>query len=177
MTLPEFKPFPKMARLSREIIVTEKLDGTNASIHITEEGDILAGSRNRWITPVSDNYGFAAWVRDHRDELLTLGAGTHFGEWWGNGIQRGYSLTEKRFSLFNTSRGDNLPACCHLVPILYQGEFCTVEIDFALRDLSERGSRAAPGFMRAEGLVVFHTAANVGFKKTLQSDDAKGRGK
>ena len=56
---PEFIPFPKIARLSRLAIVTEKIDGTNAQVTITEDGDIFAGSRSRWITPEDDNYGFA----------------------------------------------------------------------------------------------------------------------
>jgi hypothetical protein len=79
-------------------------------------------SRSRWITPDDDNFGFAAWVEANRDELLTLGPGRHFGEWWGSGIQRGYGLPkgEKRFSLFNVSRwGESRPACCHVVPVLY----------------------------------------------------------
>lgn len=68
----DFIPFPKMARLSREIIVTEKLDGTNAQICIGEDGTIRAGSRSRWITPQDDNYGFARWVEAHADELREL---------------------------------------------------------------------------------------------------------
>ena len=102
----DFKEFPKMPRLSREIIVTEKIDGTNAQVAVAEldgysspgavwEGDglaIYAGSRTRWITPEADNFGFAAWVRDNAEELATLGPGNHFGEWWGRGIQRGYGL-------------------------------------------------------------------------------------
>ena len=47
----EFQDFPKMARLSREIIVTEKIDGTNAQICIGENGEFFVGSRTRWITP------------------------------------------------------------------------------------------------------------------------------
>jgi hypothetical protein len=86
----EFTEFPKMARLTREVIVTEKIDGTNAQIFIGEDGTIMAGSRTRWITPQDDNFGFAGWVDAHRDELLTLGPGRHFGEWWGAGIQRRY---------------------------------------------------------------------------------------
>ena len=77
----EFMGFPKMARLSREIIVSEKIDGTNAQVYITEDGTMRAGSRTRWITPEDDNFGFAKWVDAHRDELLTLGPGRHFGEW------------------------------------------------------------------------------------------------
>lgn len=170
--MSEFTPFPKMARLSREVVVTEKIDGTNAQIYITEDGQVLAGSRTRWITPESDNYGFAAWVRDHADELRELGPGSHFGEWWGAGIQRRYGLTEKRFSLFNTVRWSTArPACCGVVPVLYQGPFDTACVDDALADLRMGGSVAAPGFMNPEGVVVFHVAGNVGFKKTLHKDE------
>ena len=38
----EFEGFPKIARLSREIVVTEKIDGTNARVCITEDGRIFA---------------------------------------------------------------------------------------------------------------------------------------
>ena len=106
MNIPEFRPFPKIPRLSREIIITEKIDGTNASITITEDGQFLTGSRNRWITPEDDNFGFSAWAHANKDVLMGLGVGTHFGEWWGHGIQRGYGLPKgrRRFSLFNVGR-------------------------------------------------------------------------
>jgi hypothetical protein len=167
----EFQPFPKIPRLSREIIVTEKLDGTNGQIFIGEDGQFLVGSRNRWITPEQDNHGFARWAHLNREELLTLGAGRHYGEWWGSGIQRTYGLPEKRFSLFNVSRwAEERPACCHVVPTLYRGEFSQAKIDAALAGLRVAGSQAAPGFMRPEGVIVFHVAANSGFKKTLERD-------
>ena len=104
MTVPGFIEFPKIARLARECIVTEKIDGTNGVICITEDGDLFAGSRSQWITPAQDNYGFAKWVEGNKAELLKLGPGYHYGEWWGQGIQRNYSLREKRWSLFNVSR-------------------------------------------------------------------------
>lgn len=189
----EFQEFPKMARLSRDVIVTEKIDGTNAHVFIGEDGTLLAGSRTRWITPADDNFGFAAWVEAHRDELLTLGPGRHFGEWWGAGIQRGYGLKEKRFSLFNATRWaahdqpllsipsqgpraqpkwqERPPACCGVVPVLIQGPFRTDAIDACIQLLRERGSYAAPGFMKPEGVVVFHTAGNVGFKKIIEKDE------
>ena len=188
----EFTEFPKMARLSREIIVTEKLDGTNAQVLITEDGRIVAGSRTRWITPQDDNFGFAAWVEANKEELLKLGVGRHFGEWWGMGIQRKYGMTERKFSLFNVQRWakhgtepkqiptgdpriikmqDVLPACCDLVPVLYRGDFDTNKINECLDNLREFGSYASEGFMKPEGVVVFHTAGNVGFKKTLEKDE------
>ncbi len=168
----DFVGFPKMARLSREVVVTEKLDGTNAQIFIGEDGSFAIGSRNRWITPENDNYGFARWAHEHRDELMQLGPGRHFGEWWGQGIQRAYDLKEKRFSLFNVSRWEHeRPACCDVVPVLYRGNFDTPAIDGATARLRANGSVAAPGFMRPEGVIVYHTAANIGFKKTLEHDE------
>jgi len=168
----EFTPFPKMPRLSREVIVTEKLDGTNAQVCITEDGEIFTGSRTRWITPQDDNYGFAKWVEANREELLQLGPGRHFGEWWGAGIQRRYGLSEKRFSLFNVGRwSDERPTCCHVVPLLYRGDFDTSAIKDALSLLALHGSAAAPGFMDPEGVVVFHVAGNIGFKKTIKKDE------
>ncbi len=56
----EFTAFPKIPRLNREIIVTEKIDGTNAQVVVTEDGEVRAGSRSRWITPEADNFGYAA---------------------------------------------------------------------------------------------------------------------
>lgn len=167
-----FEAFPKMARLSREIIVTEKIDGTNAQIFIGEDGSFMAGSRTRWITPEDDNFGFAAWAQENKAELMRLGAGRHFGEWWGQGIQRKYGMDCKRFSLFNVSRWcDDRPECCGVVPVLYRGLFSQSAIDAALDDLRANGSSAKPGFMTPEGIVVYHVAAGIGFKKTLEKDE------
>ena len=76
----QFKCFPKMPRLTREVVITEKIDGTNAQIYINQEGEFFVGSRTRWITPENDNYGFAKWCLDNKDELMLLGEGRHFGE-------------------------------------------------------------------------------------------------
>jgi hypothetical protein len=190
--MKEFQEFPKIARLSRDVIVTEKIDGTNACLYI-EGREMLVGSRTRWITPESDNYGFARWAQEHKEELLTIGDGLHSGEWWGSGIQRGYNLKEKRLSLFNVSRfcrynevpgillSNNpkdepkyqivLPECVGLVPVLYWGMFDMQAIDAVLKDLALTGSVASKGFMRPEGVVVYHIAGNVGFKKTIEKDE------
>jgi hypothetical protein len=195
----------------RDCVGTEKIDGTNAQVYIVqslapEEGAIahkslgaagdlsmFAGSRTRWITPEADNFGFARWVKEHAEELWGLGPGQHFGEWWGNGIQRGYGLQngDKRFSLFNTARWnpayqarlaghetDGIPACCHVVPIVYEGSFDSFmgHSQDVLEQLVKYGSRAAPGFMKPEGIVVWHEAARQLFKTTLDNDAMpKGR--
>lgn len=189
----DFMGFPKMARLSRDVIITEKIDGTHAQIYIevapfggnlqdalgrftagAVDFYLWAGSRTRWMTPWNDNYGFAQWASEHAPELVKLGPGSHFGEWWGRGIQRGYGLTEKRFSLFQTERWsdpEQRPACCGVVPVLFRGEFDTTSIKSHLEALAVHGSHAAPGFMNPEGIVVWHTAANIGFKKTIHGDE------
>lgn len=177
----EFRPMPKMHRLSRECIITEKIDGTNASVFIPEPADadkyarkVMAASRTRWIEPGNDNYGFAAWVEQNYEELLKLGPGHHFGEWWGKGIQRGYNQIEKKFSLFNTSRWSDpevRPKCCDVVPVLYQGIFDTLQVDTWLEELRVGGSIAAPGYPFPEGVVVYHIAGNFCLKKTLDKND------
>ena len=203
----EFQAFEKISRLNREVIVTEKIDGTNGQVNIRpadgaefEHGyDIQvdiggvphymrAGSRNRWILHfgADDNNGFGRWVYQHAHELAALGPGAHFGEWWGQGIQRNYGLTEKRWSLFNVGRWvrdpgaeerpplaekqQYAPACCHVVPIITQGVGIDLAVERAIYALRHGGSVAAPGFMKPEGVVVFHTHARTLFKVTLERD-------
>jgi hypothetical protein len=151
---------------------------------ILPDDRILVGSRTRWITPQDDNYGFARWVFENEAEIRKLGYGTHFGEWWGQGIQRKYGLTEKRFSLFNVSRwtseynvaGNGSTQCnevplCHVVPILYKGLFNTSIVNDMLVVLLTQGSKAASNFMNPEGVVVFHVSSRTLFKKTLDKHD------
>jgi hypothetical protein len=177
--LTPFEAFDKIPRLRRDCIITEKLDGTNAQVFVPDDDSpLLFGSRNRWITPEADNFGFARWATEHADGLRKLGPGRHFGEWWGAGVGRRYGLVEKRFSLFNTYRwsaeGVVLPPCVSLVPVLYAGAFCDAAVEAALETLRLEGSRAAPGFFEPEGICVFHVAANQLFKVTLGDDGHKG---
>lgn len=213
----EFVGFGKIPRYSREVVVTEKIDGTNGQIYIEHFmlpkdsegrklvfaamrhyenfepmlGDILAtdlnagvtyrilaGSKKRWLTKEADNFGFFAWVYENAIELAKLGPGRHFGEWWGQGIQRNYGLKEKRFSLFNAKKwSDPLvrPACCSVVPVLWHGDFGDLNVPVIMVDLWQRGSMAAPSFIRPEGIVIYHTAGNQLFKKTFENDEG-GKG-
>lgn len=125
----EFQAWPKTSRLMRDIVVSEKIDGTNSAIifekvdeesnacfeHVYDGYDaycVGAQSRNRLIYPPdwagdksADNAGFAQWVRANKEDLFSmLGPGRHFGEWWGHGIQRHYDMSVKMFSLFNTAK-------------------------------------------------------------------------
>lgn len=91
------------------MVITEKLDGTNACIviepdhgqdyystdlrekvsHFTSASGsywFATQSRSRFITPVDDNFGFAKWAYQHAEPLIdVLGPGQHYGEWWGFG--------------------------------------------------------------------------------------------
>ena len=199
----KFVHFPKVPRYSRDIIITEKIDGTNGQIYIEmanvypnglfPEDDklvlfcdnnfrIYAGSRNRWLTLENDNYGFAAWVKENAEELVKLGLGHHFGEWWGKGINRGYGAEDKYFSLFNVQRWteENIPKCCRVVPILYSGPWECYDprvenyesaVYTYLDVLKSNGSFAYPGYMNPEGIIICHTASNYLFKKTFEGDE------
>lgn len=195
----EFVAWPKTPRLLRDIVITEKIDGTNAAIGITPYADVDLGdpaivatvehdgvawavyaqSRTRIITPgkATDNYGFAGWVQQNAGELVELlGEGLHYGEWWGNGIQRRYDQSEKWFSLFNTARfhgfEDRTDLNLRAVPVLYQGPHDTEAITAALTQLRDWGSVAAPGFMKPEGICVYHAASRTISKVTLDKNDA-----
>ena len=170
-----FNAFPKMARYSRLCTITEKIDGTNASIFISDDlTEFRTASRTKWITPQDDNAGFSRWANENMIELKRLGPGHHFGEWWGLGIQRKYGQDRKRFSLFNTFLWSDpavRPACCDVVPVLYEGMFEQTAIEGAIAMLRDNGSAAAPGFMDPEGIIIYHQAAKMYFKKTLVGDE------
>lgn len=193
-----FERFPSLTRFSQGWSITEKIDGTNAQVFIyptfkyddkdytnqvlfTHNGMYLfAGSRSRLITCNNDNAGFARWATENGEMLIeTLDEGRHFGEWWGQGIQRNYGLKEKRFSLFNSLRWkqEDLPEGLYVVPILrgYDNQYLDggpseAAID-ALEALRNYGSAAAPGFMDPEGIVMFHRASGTAFKKTFDYDE------
>lgn len=204
----EFQAWGKTPRLNKEAVYTEKIDGTNACVVIEAvdpavedysdvdfdsdttldvvwpdndnfEFAIGAQSRTRMLTRKEDNFGFAKWVQENSVDLVkVLGVGTHFGEWWGHGIQRGYGLGkgDRRFSLFNTRRWEGqeeeLSRVYGLgyVPVLEKSQFDTETASLLVQGLRRRGSQAAPGFMRPEGVCVFHIAAQTVFKTFLEND-------
>lgn len=89
-------------------------------------------------------------------------------------LQSGYGLKEKRFSLFNTGRwltAEDRPSVVHVVPLLYAGDFTTEAIDEIMDALAYTGSAAAHGFMRPEGIIVYHSATGTLFKRTFENDD------
>lgn len=198
----EFEAWPKIYRKGKGVyVVTEKIDGTNAHVAILDieniskehhkyilgevsvENDgvyslygILAGSRKRYITVEDDNYGFAKWVEENKEELLTMGEGRHYGEWAGEGIQKNpHNLTGKHFFLFNVARwGDhnpNTPECCSVVPIILTGQGIDT-IDDGMKYLLEFGSMIGD-CGEPEGVVAYNTFIKRYQKATFKSPNGK----
>ena len=65
--MSEFKEFQKIPRLYREVIVTEKIDGTNACVVVGEDGSVGAQSRSRIITTMEHD---EAYEEDPRDDAM-----------------------------------------------------------------------------------------------------------
>lgn len=129
----QFQKWPKISRWDSPVVITEKIDGSNAAVviealdedqafpadalaHVVHQWNryaVYAQSRNRFLDLGSDNFGFAGWVDEWATDLVEiLGPGRHYGEWWGSGIQRAYGLSkgERNFSLFDTGRWQDVLA-------------------------------------------------------------------
>lgn len=203
--LLEFKKWPSLVRAPKaHVTITEKIDGTNAAVVLAptdgmetpppslikvvdhEVGPlaVLAQSRKRFITPADDNFGFAAWAAEHAEQLaFLLGPGRHFGEWWGQGIQRSYDLNHKRFSLFSPWRYDDLAFMLagteyadfglDIVPILKMSALngLTGQLAEAMETLRSIGSVAAPGYDDPEGVVIQIQGVDQAFKHLLVNPD------
>jgi hypothetical protein len=172
--------FRSVTPLWDQACVGDDTRGDLAETEITSITDAYAqGNRSklRYDIEVADNHNFFA-----------NGVLVH-----NSGIQRRYGLSggDKRWSLFNVGRWclhgqtplavptadprvtktqDILPVCVGLVPVLWRGNFDDLDAEALLEGLRAHGSQAVPGFMQPEGIVVYHVAANVCFKKTLAGD-------
>lgn len=178
MDVIDWEPMPKIPRWSKGgVIISEKIDGTNASVIVSNDGTKVYAAKRTSVMHQGDNFGFRAWVEANASELVKLGPGVHFGEWYGAGIQRGYGLTEKRFALFNSFRwAENRPACCGVVPVLAKTSMmeAPAAIAMAMERLSKEGSLMVPGWMKPEGIVIFSEASGTYFKMTFDGDGHKG---
>lgn len=188
----EFKSFEKISKFTGiAMTITQKIHGTNAQIRIYDVTDnrtmndavlvgdrwfkVQASSRTRDIFVGDDNFGFARFVFDNRQEIAEkLGEGTHYGEWAGPGINSGEGLKEKTFVIFNHYRFPAerpLPPQCVVVPVLYHGEYNIHAVNNELNRLKLEGSRLAPGFMRPEGIVI--EVSGKKYKKVFEAEETK----
>lgn len=168
--MTEFIKYPKTKRFNQAfMMITEKIDGTNAAINIKGGVIVSVQSRNRIIKPNTpenkqlDNFEFAAFVYDHAELFARLGDGVHYGEWYGQGIGRGYGMPigegpRRRFALFNAGRWtkeelDSRGIPAEVVPVLYRGGLNSKQSDYSAALLVSQGSQAVPGYMNPEGII------------------------
>lgn len=196
--MSEFDRFHEVEKLYSPVTITEKIHGTNAQILIEENFEsnpnfngetdltygkaktlVKAGSRERWVTPEDDNYGFARWVKENEADLIKyLGPGRHYGEWFGAGINNGYGLNKKWFALFNQKFvGQPLPERVVTVPILYRGTFTAEIVEQTMKALKESGSKVAPGFMNPEGVVIRWERNGMLLKRVFTPEESAWTGK
>ena len=174
MSKAEFKAWPKIGRETPfRVTITEKLDGTNACIIIQDNKIVGIQSRNRFIEIGDDNFGFAGWVWDNAEELIKLGEGYHYGEWVGVGIQKNpHNLPDRQFFLFNTfrwnSQNPNLPSCCKVVPILFEGNIEADTIKSLLQGLVDNAGETTP-----EGIIVYYHSSRSYSKHTIKAPNGK----
>lgn len=79
--MSNFRKFEHVERLDRadtegilegKCYISFKLDGTNSSVWINENGNICAGSRNRELSLDKDNAGFCRWVNSNDEEAIAI---------------------------------------------------------------------------------------------------------
>lgn len=219
-TFGQFKSWGSTPRFHKGLHITEKINGTNAGVSVqgvskdespefVKDGIVVAGvdcdwivraqSRKRIITPGDDNFGFAAWVWDNAEGLANLlGFGYHYGEWYGEGIQKNPLAVQGRWwALFNTwhwGRKENLERLeaagipgLTTVPVLHDeqthGPADYNTIPDALEYLAVFGSRAK-GYMTVpnahkmdfhvegpEGIIVWQRETQQRYKILLREDD------
>lgn len=219
-TMGEFKSWGSTPRFHKGLHITEKIDGTNAGVSIQGfskgegkfdpgngrfvEGETMdyvvrAQSRKRIITPDNDNYDFAKWVWENAEGLANiLGFGYHYGEWYGEGIQKNpLAVQGRRFALFNTwhwaakgnverLRGSGIPGLTH-VPVLHDetrdGPADYMTIPAIIKGLQAGGSRAdgyktLPNAYKMdfyvegpEGIIVWQRETKQRYKILLHEDD------
>lgn len=181
--LPEFESFPDIKKLgSAALFITQKIHGSNAQIFIYQSPngglELICGSRSRWIAPGDDNYGFAEMVHANKQEFIDkLGAGRHYGEWAGPGINSGEGLAQKTFVLFDHWKYPPerpLPPNTVVVPVMYSGAFDMGKVQECMDDLRNNGSKLVQGFMRPEGVVVRIKGER--YKVVFQAEEAKWKG-
>lgn len=150
------RSFPKIPRVNNvNVIITEKLDGTNGVIWVSEDKQHFKfGSRNKWVGyGKDDNAGFYQFCMDNVDLLERLDPGYHYGEFVGPGIQSNkYGLTEKMFYFFDTRLKNRFEdsKVLHTVPLV---AVCD------LRDIPQflplQGTKSAIGNTTVEGYMLF----------------------
>jgi len=176
----DFIKWDSTPRFHKYLTITEKIDGTNACIRILD-GELTTQSRKRLITPDDDNFGFARWAYENAGALTdVLGYGVHFGEWFGEGIQKNpLGIEGKRFAhfspwKFNDEEKERIEnsGLVEFVPVLFEGQANYNTIPRVINNLMAFHSYV-PGATwdaKAEGIIVWHKESQQKYKILLEND-------
>lgn len=133
--IDSMRTYHRSIELGENVEIREKIHGTNAR-YVFTDGKLWAGSRNRWLSPETDNvwwrtasqYGLEDLLRNIPDIVL-------FGEIYGGKIQGGFPydapVGETKFAMFDmwdNARGKFLEPDTNLealpkAPLLYKGPY------------------------------------------------------
>ena len=98
--------------LTGHVIIQPKLDGSGGQVSYNKKtGELITGSRRRFLTPEDDNQGFAKHIQDNKEKYLnffkenpTL---TLYGEWLVNGTIKHYEPKAlHKFYVFDVMNGN-----------------------------------------------------------------------
>jgi len=99
-----------------------KLHGTNGGVQVLPDGRVAAQARSEVLHGARDNMGFRAWVARRKQLFAALarpeGLVVLFGEWCGDGIQKGVSISNigrRIFAIFAAQIGDHEVEAAHLI--------------------------------------------------------------
>lgn len=134
----KFKKYQHIERLGTPAVegilngscyIFPKLDGTNTSVYLNDNGEMEFASRNRALTPFKDNYGVRnALINDARFKDYLEAHPTHrlFGEWLVPHTIRGYQASAwHKLYIFDVMDGDKY------IPYFdYMPELIRFDIDF-----------------------------------------------
>lgn len=117
-----------------EIIVQEKVDGSNASFMV-HEGQLLCFSRNKQLDPSNTLSGFYNWVHENIDPEKLLDGVIYFGEWTAT-HKILYPDHTKKFFLFDVYNthleeyvnfsmvvDEAMRLGLNLIPVFYRGQY------------------------------------------------------
>lgn len=162
--MTEFKKFPKIYRSEQgKVTITEKIDGTNAGIILSDGVVVGCQSRNRILSLDNDHMGFCKWVEEWKGNLVDLYDWTRppteeyqyvYGEWAGPGIRKNrHGLAVKTFFVFNPDLSSSTPNVYN-TPVLYSGTSDGGMVQKTLQTLYDSGSTITPP-KKAEGVVCY----------------------
>lgn len=198
----EFQEFDKIARWRRELIITEKLDGTNGQIAwfqvTTAEGDaayadkwclrvmhgihgpmaLYAGSRNRWLAPEGTPEHAKGCDNFAFAQFVAKNAEALYELGPGRHYGEWYGLGIQRNYGLTEKRFAlfNTSRWADKRPPCCEVVSVLPSLPDAAMDLLSRcGSQHVSGFAKPEGIVIYHTASRTCYKQTFEKD-AEGKG-